>query len=62
LVLADQPGGELLVELAPRVGGPGVCAGELEPGLGPVRGALLFAGKGLLYALELLLDPAQEPG
>ena len=61
LVFADQLGGELVVELAARIGHLRVRPGDLEPGLVPVLGALLLAGQLPLRPLQFLLRPAQKP-
>ena len=53
--------GELVVELAARVGHLGVRAGDLQAGLLPVLGSLLLAGQFPLGLLQFLLRPAQEP-
>ncbi len=49
-----------MVELAARVGHLRMSAGDLQPGLVPVAGALLLAGEGALRLLQALLGPTQE--
>src|ERR1035437_4217479 len=45
LVLADEPGRDLMQEISPPAGDPGMDARDLEPGLVPVRRALPGAGQ-----------------
>src|SRR4029453_15860389 len=42
LVVRNEPSGQLVQVVGSTVGDPGVDSGDLEPGLGPVRGAFLF--------------------
>lgn len=61
LILTDQRGGELVVELAACVSHFGLGAGDLQAGLGPVPGSLLPAGQLPLGPLQFLLRATQEP-
>src|SRR5699024_3101299 len=53
LVLVDDPGGELVMVVEPGGRDLLVDTGDLDPGLGPVRGTLLPAGELPLGAGEL---------
>ena len=60
LVLTDQPGGELMVEVPAGVGHPGVQPGDPATGLLPVLAALVLAGHVALGTDQRLL-PLPQP-
>jgi hypothetical protein len=62
LVVADEPGRELVQEVFAAVGDPGVDPGDLDAGLVPVRGALLGAGQPPLRPCEPVPVAALLPG
>lgn len=53
LVLADQPSGELMVEVPACVGNSSTRACQFDPGLLPIRRSLLLTREGPLQPLEL---------
>ncbi len=62
MVLADDPGGELVREVPARVGHPGVSTGHLDDGLGAVVRPLRLPAEVLLRLLQAAFGAAQELG